>query len=154
MASRPRMVDITGKSVVYREASAYGRIKLRKETIEAIKRGEVEKGDPLQVAAVAGILAAKKTPELLPMCHPIEITKVEVDCFVEDDEHVACRSRVKAVARTGVEMEALTAVSVALLNVWDMVKKLEKDERGLYPETRIEAITVTEKVKKPVGGGG
>ncbi len=154
MASRPRMVDITGKSVVYREASAYGRIKLRKETIEAIKRGEVEKGDPLQVAAVAGILAAKKTPELLPMCHPIEITKVEVDCFVEDDEHVACRSRVKAVARTGVEMEALTAVSVALLNVWDMVKKLEKDERGLYPETRIEAITVTEKVKKPVEGGG
>lgn len=153
MTSKPRMVDITSKSIVYREASAYGRIKLRKETINAIRRGEVEKGDPLQVAAIAGILAAKKTPELLPMCHPIEITKVEVDCYVEDDEHVACRSRVKAVARTGVEMEALTAVSVALLNVWDMVKKLEKDEKGLYPETRIESIVVTEKVKKSLESG-
>jgi len=146
--TQPRMVDVTGKAVIYREASAYGKIKLKKDTIEAIRRGNVEKGDPLQVAAIAGILAAKKTPELLPMCHPIEITKVEVNCFIEDEEHVACRSRVKAVARTGVEMEALTAVTVALLNIWDMVKKLEKDERGLYPETRIEWVIVTEKVKK------
>ncbi|KSW12697.1 molybdenum cofactor biosynthesis protein MoaC [Pyrodictium occultum] len=142
------MIDISQKSVVYREAVAYGRIKLRRSTIEAIRKGLVEKGDPLLVASIAGIQAAKMTPQLLPMCHPIELTNVDVKCFIEDEDHVACRARVKAIARTGVEMEALTAVSVALLNVWDMVKKLEKDERGLYPETAIEKIIVEEKVKK------
>lgn len=141
------MVDISRKRVVYREAEAYGRIKLRPSTIQAIREGRVEKGDPLRVAELAGIIAAKKTPELLPMCHPIELTNIKVKCEVEDAEHVGCRATVKAVARTGVEMEALTAVSVALLNVWDMVKKLEKDEQGLYPETRIEKIVVTRKVK-------
>jgi len=142
------MVDVTEKRVVYREAAAYGRIRLRHETIEAIRAGKVEKGDPLFVAAIAGIQAAKNTPMLLPMCHPIGLTKVDVRCNIEDDEHVGCVARVRAIARTGVEMEALTAVSVALLTVWDMVKKLEKDEKGLYPYTVIEKIVVTEKVKK------
>lgn len=142
------MVDISRKSIIYREAEAYGRIKLKPSTIQAIREGRVEKGDPLRVAELAGIIAAKKTPELLPMCHPIELTNVKVRCEIEDAEHVACRALVKAIARTGVEMEALTAVSVALLNVWDMVKKLEKDEQGLYPATRIEQIVVTRKVKK------
>ncbi len=144
------MVDISSKKVVYREAVAYGRIRLRPSTIAAIKEGRVEKGSPLTVAAIAGILATKQTPILIPMCHPIEITKIDVDCFIEDNEHVACRARVKAVARTGVEMEALTAVSIALLNVWDMVKKLEKDESGLYPYTRIEEIRVESKIKREI----
>lgn len=146
-ASKPKMVDISQKPTIYREATAYGRIKLRKSTIEAIKKGLVEKGDPLFVAVIAGIQAAKMTPQLLPMCHPIEITNVDVKCFIEDDNHIGCRAKVRAIARTGVEMEALTAVSVALLNIWDMVKKVEKDEHGLYPETAIEKIIVEEKVK-------
>jgi cyclic pyranopterin phosphate synthase len=142
------MVDISRKDVVYRESTAYGRIRLRKETIEAIRAGRIEKGDPLAVASIAGILAAKKTPEILPMCHPINLTNVTVNCEIEDDEHIGCRATVKAIARTGVEMEALTAVSVALLNIWDMVKKLEKDEKGLYPITRIENIIVETKIKE------
>ena len=144
------MIDITKKDIVYREAIAYGRIKLRKETIKLIKENKIEKGDPFQVATIAGILAAKKTPTLLPMCHPIEITNVSVECSIEDEEHIGCKARVKAIARTGVEMEALTAVSIALLNIWDMVKKYEKDEEGLYPYTRIENIVVENKIKKPL----
>jgi cyclic pyranopterin phosphate synthase len=144
---KPSMVDITAKNVIVREAEAYGRIRLKPETIKLIREGRIEKGDPLQVAAIAGILAAKQTPNLLPMCHPIELTKVDVNCYIEDEEHIACKSYVKAVARTGVEMEALTAAAIALLNVWDMVKKYEKDERGLYPYTIIEEIRVLSKVK-------
>ncbi len=144
------MIDITKKDIIYREAIAYGRIKLRKETIKLIKENKIEKGDPFQVATIAGILAAKKTPTLLPMCHPIEITNVSVECSIEDEEHIGCKARVKAIARTGVEMEALTAVSIALLNIWDMVKKYEKDEEGLYPYTRIENIIVENKIKKPL----
>ncbi len=142
------MIDISKKGIVYRESTAYGRIRLRKETIKAIKAGRIEKGDPLTVASIAGILAAKKTPEILPMCHPIDLTNIIVDCEIEDDEHIGCKATVKAIARTGVEMEALTAVSVALLNIWDMVKKLEKDEKGLYPVTRIENIFVESKIKE------
>ncbi len=147
---QPSMIDITKKDIIYREAIAYGRIKLRKETIKLIKENKIEKGDPFQVATIAGILAAKKTPTLLPMCHPIEITNVSVECSIEDEEHIGCKARVKAIARTGVEMEALTAVSIALLNIWDMVKKYEKDEEGLYPYTRIENIIVENKIKKPL----
>lgn len=148
MGTKPSMVDISKKKIIYREAEAYGRIKLRKDTVRHIREGNIEKGDPLAVASIAGILAAKSTPQLLPMCHPIELTKVDVTCIIEDEEHVACRSLVRAVARTGVEMEALTAVSVALLNIWDMVKRYEKDEEGLYPYTRIEEIRVLSKVKR------
>ncbi len=149
-SSNVKMIDISKKDVIFREATAYGRIKLRKETIQAIREKRIEKGDPLLVASLAGIQAAKATPFLLPMCHPIEITKVDVKCSIEDDEHVACRATVRAIARTGVEMEALTAVSTALLNVWDMVKKLEKDDKGLYPYTKIEEIIVLEKIKKSI----
>jgi cyclic pyranopterin phosphate synthase len=148
MTKKPSMVDISTKNIIYREAEAYGRIRLSKETINAIREGRVEKGDPLIIASIAGIQAAKNTPQLLPMCHPIEITKVDVNCEIEDDTHIGCRARVKAIARTGVEMEALTAVSIALLNIWDMVKKLEKDEQGLYPRTQIEEIRVLNKVKR------
>ena len=144
---RVKMVDISGKKSILRIAEAYGRLKLRKETIERIKRGDVEKGNPFLIAKIAAINAVKMTPLLIPLCHPIPITHVNVECGVEDDEHVYCRAKVKAEAKTGVEMEALTAIAVALLNIWDVVKMYEKDERGQYPETQIELIKVVEKVK-------
>lgn len=144
---RVKMVDISGKKSILRIAEAYGRLKLRKETIERIKRGDVEKGNPFLIAKIAAINAVKMTPLLIPLCHSIPITHVNVECGVEDDEHVYCRAKVKTEAKTGVEMEALTAVAVALLNIWDVVKMYEKDERGQYPETQIELIKVVEKVK-------
>ncbi len=147
-AQPPRMVDVTHKRLVYREAEAYGRIRLRPETIKLIREGRIEKGDPLTVAALAGILAAKSTPQLIPLCHPIPLTNVDVDCRVEDEEHVSCRALVKTIAQTGVEMEALTAVTIALLTVWDMVKKYEKDEKGQYPTTVIEEVRVVAKTKR------
>ena len=144
---RVEMVDVTPKPVVYREAVAEGAIRLRPETVKLIREGRVEKGDVFTVASIAGILAAKKTPELIPLCHPIPLTKVDVECHVEGEDWVVCRARVVAEAKTGVEMEALTAVTVALLTVWDMVKKYEKDEAGQYPYTRIEYVRVVEKKK-------
>lgn len=141
-----RMVGVGHKPDVLRVAVAEGKILLRPETIRLIREGKVEKGDPLLTAQIAGILAAKRTPELVPLCHPIPITKVDVDLEVQDDG-VLARARVEAVAKTGVEMEALTAVSVALLAIWDMVKKHEKDEAGQYPHTRITDIRVVSKVK-------
>jgi len=142
------MIDITSKTPCYRVAEAYGRIRLRRKTIELIRSGKVEKGDPLITASIAGILAAKRTPEIIPLCHPIPLTKVDVVCWVDDDEHVACKSMVKTIAQTGVEMEALVAVSTALLTVWDMVKAYEKDEQGQYPTTVISDIKVVSKIKK------
>ncbi len=141
------MVDITGKKEVYREATAYGRIRLREETVARIREGRVEKGDVEAVARVAAILAVKKTPEVVPLCHPIPITGVEVEIRVRDS-WVEVWVTVRTTARTGVEMEALTGVSAALLAVWDMVKKYEKDEKGQYPDTVIEEVRVVEKVKR------
>ncbi len=141
------MVDITGKKEVYREATAEGVIRLRKETVDRIRRGEVEKGDVFTVAKVAAILAAKNTWNLIPLCHPIPVTNVSADIAIEGDDRVKVTVKVKTTAKTGVEMEALTATAVALLTIWDMVKKYEKDEEGQYPFTRIEYIRVTSKVK-------
>ena len=141
-----KQVDVSEKPVVLREAVAEGFIRLRKETVSLIRKGKIEKGDVVSVAKVAGILAAKRTHELIPLCHPIPLEAVEVDVIVED-EGVRVRSYVKAHYKTGVEMEALTAVATALLTVWDMVKKYEKDETGNYPSTRIEEIKVVEKRK-------
>lgn len=141
-----KMVDISPKDIVLREAIAEGFIKLKKETIERIKKGEIEKGDVITVAKVAGIMAAKKNYELLPMCHPIPLEYSGLEVFLEE-EGVRVRSTIKAHYRTGVEMEALTSVAVALLTVWDMVKQYEKDENGQYPTTVIENIKVINKVK-------
>ncbi len=141
-----KMVDISSKGAVLREAVAEGYIKLRHSTIERIRRGEVEKGDVITVAKVAGIMAAKRTPDLLPMCHPIPLEYVNVEVEVEDDK-VKVRSTVRAHYKTGVEMEAITSVSVALLTIWDMTKQYEKDENGQYPFTTIEGIKVVSKVK-------
>jgi len=141
------MVDITEKPAVFRRASASGSIRLQEATIEAIKSGQVKKGDALATARLAAILAAKDTPRLIPMCHPIPITGLEVS-FQLKPERVEASVTVTSVGRTGVEMEALVAVSAALLNVWDMVKYLEKDENGNYPDTAIEEIRVIKKEKE------
>jgi len=142
-----RQVDVSDKPMVRREAVARGFIKLRSETIKRIKEGKVEKGDPLQVARLGGINAVKFTPILLPLCHQLRIDNASIEARLMDDG-VEVIARVKAVERTGVEMEALTAVSIALLNIWDVVKAYEKDERGQYPETEITGIKVLEKLKE------
>ncbi len=142
------MVDVSGKPEILREATAEGRIILKPETVDLIREGGIAKGDPLCTAQVAGILAAKKCSELIPLCHPLPLTKVEVEVKVAGDTSVEVTAFVKTRAQTGVEMEALTAVSVALLTVWDMTKQYEKDTQGQYPSTSIENIRVVKKVKQ------
>jgi cyclic pyranopterin phosphate synthase len=142
-----RQVDVSGKEVVRREAVARGFIKLGPETIQRIRSGALEKGDPLQVARLAGINAAKLTPFLLPLCHPLKLEHVDVSLNVMDDG-VEVMVRVVAHEKTGVEMEALTAAAIALLNIWDVVKQYEKDESGQYPLTEITSIRVLRKVKE------
>jgi len=140
------MADITGKEDVRREATARGRIRLKRSTISAIKNGRVPKGDVLTVSKVAAVMAVKNAPGLVPGCHVIPITHVEVDYEVGVDS-VTATCRVVSASKTGVEMEALTGASVALLTIWDMTKELEKDRRGQYPTTSIEGIRVLRKVK-------
>lgn len=141
-----KMVNITDKKEVLRIARASGRITLKGSTIELIQEGEVEKGNVLTTAQVAATLAVKSTPNIIPMCHQIPITGVTVDFDFIDDE-IEVSVEVKSFGKTGVEMEAITGVSVALLTIWDMVKAVEKDENGQYPVTRISDIRVIEKIK-------
>ena len=140
------MANITGKEDMYREATARGRIRLKKSTISAITDRRVPKGDVLTVSKVAAVIAVKRTPDLIPACHVIPITHVEVDYEVDTDS-VAATCTVVSTSKTGVEMEALTGACVALLTIWDMTKELEKDRRGQYPTTSIEGIKVLKKVK-------
>jgi cyclic pyranopterin phosphate synthase len=141
-----RQADISNKPVVFREASATGRIVLSRKTIQLIRKGMLEKGDPLAISKTMAILAVKKTPEMLALCHPLRIEHVEVTETLHDDS-IEATVTVSAHEKTGVEMEALTAVGVALLNIWDVAKAYEKDGRGQYPSTRIEGIRVVKKVK-------
>ncbi|MEM4224823.1 MAG: cyclic pyranopterin monophosphate synthase MoaC [Desulfurococcaceae archaeon] len=141
------MVDVTTKDEVYREARATGFIKLKSTTVELIKKNLVEKGDVIATSTVAAINAVKSTPYLLPLTHNIPITGVDVKFEVVENEGVRVYVTVKTTAKTGVEMEALVGVAIALLNVWDMVKKYEKDEKGQYPYTAITEIKVLEKIK-------
>lgn len=143
------MVDVGGKEQVQREATAIGRIYLREETVRAIRAGTTVKGNVLATAIVAATLAVKDTSRIIPMCHGIPITGIDV-WFSEGDDVIEATVRVRSIGRTGVEMEALTGVSVALLTIWDMVKSAEKDENGQYPVTRIEGIRVIEKRKDKV----
>jgi cyclic pyranopterin phosphate synthase len=142
------MVDVSGKDEIFREATASGTIKLKAETINLIKTGKIAKGDPICTAKIAGVLAAKKTSSLIPLCHPLPLTNVQVDVKVLDEGTVEVSAMVKAHAQTGVEMEALAAVSMGLLTVWDMTKQYEKDAAGQYPSTRIENIHVVRKFKQ------
>jgi len=141
-----RMVDVSPKPEVHREAIASGKIVLKKKTIELVKSEKIEKGDVLSVATVAAILAAKKTSEIIPLCHPIPLTHVDVDFSIEDN-FIEVKTKVRTTAKTGVEMEALAATMTALLTIWDMVKKYEKDEKGQYPETVITDVRVLAKIK-------
>jgi cyclic pyranopterin phosphate synthase len=134
-----RMVDVTGKDVTERTAIAEGRVVMRKETLDIVLNGNAVKGDVLGAARIAGIMAAKRTHQLIPLCHPLPITKVAVD--IEPDHSLpgfVVQATVKVSGKTGVEMEALTSVSVACLTLYDMVKAVEK---GM----RIEGIRLLEK---------
>lgn len=144
---RAKMVDISDKQDMTRRAVAEGEIKLKTDTIEAIRNGEIEKGAVLETARIAAILAVKNTPGVIPMCHQIPITGIDVRFDVGTDI-IKATVEVKSIGKTGVEMEALHGVNVALLTIWDMVKSVEKDETGNYPFTKILNISVLEKSKK------
>ncbi|HEX58794.1 MAG TPA: cyclic pyranopterin monophosphate synthase MoaC [Methanomicrobia archaeon] len=149
------MVDISAKEDVVRISEAYGRLRLKRDTVLAIERGEGPKGDVLSCAETAAILAVKNTPFTIPLCHPIGISGVSVDFNLGCDGDggvVEVFVTVKSVGKTGVEMEALHGVAIALLTIWDMVKGLEKDDSGNYPTTKIEEIRVLSKVKRAEEG--
>lgn len=143
---RFKQVDISGKPVVYREATASGRIRLKPSTVRMIRDGKLEKGDAVALAGTTAILAAKRTPSLVALCHPLKIEETVPEVKLGKD-WVEVTVKVAAHEKTGVEMEALTAVSVALLNIWDVVKAYEKDSKGQYPTTEIGPIRVERKVK-------
>jgi cyclic pyranopterin phosphate synthase len=142
------MVDVSGKADIFREATATGKIKLKPETVNLIREGKIAKGDPLYTAKIAGVLAAKKTSDLVPLCHPLPLTSVEVEAKILEKTTVEVTATVKTKAQTGVEMEALAAASVGLLTIWDMAKQYEKDAAGQYPTTAIENIHVVRKWKQ------
>ena len=123
---RARMVDVTDKPPSYRSATAAGTVRMLPSTVEAIRTGGVPKGDVLAVAQVAGIMAAKRTSDIIPMCHPLALTGVDIRFALREDA-VDIEATVRCKGETGVEMEALTAVSAAALTVYDMCKALQKD---------------------------
>jgi cyclic pyranopterin phosphate synthase len=134
-----RMVDVSEKSATERVAVAEGRVVMARETLDLVLSGNAKKGDVLGAARIAGIMAAKRTPDLIPLCHPLAISKAEVEIDADNAlPGLRVRATVKVTGQTGVEMEALTAVSVACLTIYDMVKAAEK---GM----RIEGIRLIEK---------
>lgn len=141
-----RMMDVGDKAVVRRVATAEGSLVLKAATLRAIRENRVKKGDVASASKLAGIQAAKATSEILPLCHQIPLESIDVDILVEQ-EWLAARCTVSANYKTGVEMEALVGVTSALLNAWDMVKYLEKDEKGQYPGTRLTGVRVLAKSK-------
>ena len=137
-----RMVDVSAKPEQQREAVARGEIRLAKATLDTIESGQVAKGNVLAAARLAGIMAAKKTADLIPLCHPLAITHAEVGFEIpESRDRVVITATARISARTGVEMEALTAVSVAALTIYDMCKAIDK-------EMQITGIKVTSKTKR------
>lgn len=142
---KARMVDVTAKATTERTAVAKGRVLMKKETLDLVLANEVKKGDVLGVARVAGIMAAKRTGELIPLCHPLNVTSVEVDFNpVADPPAIDITATAKVSSQTGVEMEAMTAVSVAALTIYDMCKAADKEM----------AITGVRLVKKTGGKSG
>lgn len=131
------MVDVSAKPVTTREAEAKGRVAMKPETAALIQGGQAAKGDVLAAARIAGIMAAKKTGELIPLCHPLPLDAVNIDLTVTEDA-VEITAIARTTGRTGVEMEALTAVSLAALTIYDMVKAVDKT-------MRIEAVRLTRK---------
>ena len=138
-AGRARMVDVTPKDETVRVATARGRVLMRQETLRLLLRGEIAKGNVLTTAQIAGVMAAKKTHELIPMCHPLLLTSIDVELTPNESENaIEISATVRTTGRTGVEMEALTAVSVAGLTVYDMCKAVD---RGM----RIDAVRLSRK---------
>ena len=140
------IVPIGHKPIVERSAVATGLLRLSSDSADAIRNGLIAKGDVLEASTVAAIQAVKDTPRIIPHCHVIPIEGCNVSWAWEDDS-LRCTLSVSAHWKTGVEMEAIVGVSAGLLCAWDMVKSLEKDEHGQYPETQIESIQVLEKNK-------
>ena len=140
------IIDIGSKPIVHRKATATGLVQLSSESKNAILNGEIKKGDVLEASTIAAIQAVKETPRIIPHCHPIPLEGCSVN-WVWEDNSLRCTVEVSAHYRTGIEMEALTGVSAGLLCALDMVKSLEKDSNGQYPETRITDIIVLEKHK-------
>jgi cyclic pyranopterin phosphate synthase len=138
-----RMVDVGEKAVVRRTAVAGGRIRMSPETVELLRERALPKGDALNTARIAGVMAAKRTPDLLPLCHGLNLTSVDVE-FEVGEEEIVIVATVRASDRTGVEMEALTAVSVAALTIYDMSKAVDK---GMV----IGEVRLLEKTKEPDG---
>lgn len=143
------MVDVAGKKTTARTAEAIGEIVLLPTTINAIEGRTIKKGDVFAVAEIAGIQAAKRTAEIIPLCHQIPLSSVQLS-FETMTDRVRARCEARALYTTGVEMEALVGVTTALLSIWDMVKYLEKDEEGQYPNARLENIRVIRKEKKDI----
>jgi cyclic pyranopterin phosphate synthase len=138
-AGAANMVDVSEKAISERIALAEGHVLMLADTVRLIREGDAKKGDVLGAARLAGIMAAKRTHELIPLCHPLLLSKIEVDCSIDDDlPGVRVTAQVKVSGQTGVEMEALTAVSVACLTIYDMIKAVD---RGM----RIEGIRVMRK---------
>ncbi len=142
-----KMVEVGDKEIVKRTATAKGKINLQNSTISMITNEQIKKGNVLTTAQIAAISAIKSTHHLIPLCHPLKITGVDVDFDVHDN-YIETEVKVMCDGKTGVEMEALTGASVALLTIWDMVKSVEKDENGQYPLTNISDIIVSEKRKE------
>ncbi len=141
------MVEVSDKPDVKRTAISRGKIHLNQETIKLIEKEEIKKGNVLTTAQIAAIGAVKSTHHLIPLCHSLKITGVDVS-FNVGKEDIRVEVSVTTLGKTGVEMEALTGVSVALLTIWDMVKSVEKDSEGQYPSTKISDIVVVKKEKK------
>lgn len=138
-SGRAQMVDISAKAETQRIAIAKGEIVMQKSTLELIQAGEIKKGDVLTLAQVAGIMGAKRTSDLIPLCHPLQLSKVDVECIPDDTlPGVRITATVKTTGKTGVEMEALAAVSLAALTIYDMTKAAEKT-------MRIQNIRLVEK---------
>jgi len=140
------MVEVGAKPDQKRRAIASGKIFLDESTIKMIQAEEIKKGNVLTTAQIAGIQAVKNTSSIIPLCHPLSLTGIEID-FDVDSAFITCTCAVNTLGKTGVEMEAITGVSVALLTIWDMVKAVEKDEDGQYPDTKISEIKVLKKEK-------
>ena len=124
---KAKMVDVTDKNETKREALAYGQIQMKPETLSQIKNGEIEKGAVLETARVAGVMGVKRTANLIPMCHPLLISGIDIDFKFEDNRTIGIYVNVRISGKTGVEMEALTGVSIAALTIYDMCKAVEKD---------------------------
>ena len=142
-----RQRDVGAKPRLHRRAVAVGELAVSAPTRRAIRSRRVEKGDAFAAGELAGLLAMKRTPELIPHCHGVALTASRVELALSS-RGVRVRAEAETVDRTGVEMEALVGASVALLTVWDMVKYLEKDDRGLYPRTSLGPIRVVTKRKE------